>query len=122
MHSSRYAGEGAGDRENVGKLLDEMREITDRSASFVCVIALVLPGGGTFMYKGFCEGKITGEPKGHGGFGYDPVFFYPSFSKTFAEMALHEKNRVSHRGQAMLAFFCDFDRVLRWFAASPDDP
>jgi XTP/dITP diphosphohydrolase len=118
VYSSRYAGENAGDADNIRKLLKEMRDVSDRSAYFVCVIALAVPGGGTRLYRGSCNGIITLESVGKGGFGYDPVFYYPPLAATFAEIDRKEKNEVSHRGEAMLALRGDFDLVLGWLASS----
>lgn len=120
VYSSRYAGDGAGDADNIRKLLAEMRDVTDRSAYFICVIALAEPGGGARTYEGWCNGAITFEPSGRGGFGYDPVFRYPTLSKTFAEITREEKNRVSHRGKAMIALREDLDGVHEWLAACFD--
>jgi XTP/dITP diphosphohydrolase len=116
VYSSRYAGESASDAENIRKLLEEMKGADDCTASFVCVIAVASPGGGARIYKGSCTGVITFESSGDGGFGYDPVFYYPPLKATFAEIRREDKNRVSHRGKAMLALKADFKKVLRWLA------
>jgi XTP/dITP diphosphohydrolase len=116
VYSSRYAGEGASDAENIRKLLEDMRAAGDRSASFVCVIAVARPDGEVRTYKGSCTGVITFEPSGQGGFGYDPVFYYPALKATFAEISREDKNRVSHRGKAMSALKADFESVLGWLA------
>lgn len=115
VYSSRYAGECASDAENIRKLLSEMQGADERSASFVCVIAVARPGGDVRTYRGSCAGLITFEPSGEGGFGYDPVFYYPSLEATFAEISREDKNRVSHRGKAMLALKADFETVIQWF-------
>jgi XTP/dITP diphosphohydrolase len=86
--------------------------VDDRTASFVCVIAVACPGGGVQIYKGSCTGVITRKSFGDGGFGYDPVFYYPPLKATFAEIGREEKNRVSHRGKALLALKADFEKVL----------
>ena len=75
-----------------------------RTARFCCVIAAALPDGKTVVAQGECEGRIGFEKKGDGDFGYDPLFYYPPFDKTFAEMTANEKNSVSHRGRAVKAF------------------
>ncbi len=116
VYSARYAGEAATDAENIRKLLEEMKEVSDRAASFVCVIAVAGPGGGVRTYRGTCTGVLTCRSSGCGGFGYDPVFYYPPLGATFAEIGTDEKNRVSHRGKAMLALKVDFDEVLRWLS------
>jgi len=103
--SARYAGANASDEEKCARILAEMREVPDdkRSARFVCVLALVCPNGHEKIFRGVCEGRITHESKGRSGFGYDPIFFFEQAGKTFAEMSREEKNRVSHRGQALQA-------------------
>jgi len=114
VRSARYAGENATDQENVEKLLREMEGKSDRRAAFECVISIAVPSGPALTYEGRCEGEITTEPRGEGGFGYDPVFYYPPLGKTFAELAPEEKNRVSHRGQAMAQVAREFDKILKW--------
>jgi XTP/dITP diphosphohydrolase len=114
VHSARYAGEHASDEENNVKLLEAMHGIEDRAASFVCVIAVAVPRGPALIYEGICEGEITRLMKGSGGFGYDPLFYYPPQKKTFAQMPPEAKNRVSHRGQAMTELREEFDKVLLW--------
>ncbi|MEW6113819.1 MAG: XTP/dITP diphosphatase [Thermodesulfobacteriota bacterium] len=103
VHSARYAGEGASDADRIAKLLNEMRDVPEqqRSARFVCALALAWPGGESKMFMGTCEGRITHEPRGLGGFGFDPVFYFPEAGCTFAEMDRQAKNQVSHRGKAL---------------------
>ena len=103
IFSSRYASENAGDEENIKKLLEELKGITDRKARFVCNLALVFPGAHEIIVEGACEGTILDEPRGQGGFGYDPVFFLPELNKTMAELPRQEKNLISHRGRAVKA-------------------
>lgn len=114
VYSARYAGEKATDQENCQKLLAEMDGKKDRSARFACVLSLATPGGPALTWEAFCEGEITTEPQGESGFGYDPVFFFPPLGKTFAELGMEEKNKVSHRGKAMQEFAAEFDNVLKW--------
>ena len=102
--SARYAGENADDRENVKKLLREMRYIVKRGARFVCCLALALPDGSVTLFKGYAEGRIGREPKGPYGFGYDPVFYPKGYDRTFAEMSDREKDSLSHRGKALKEF------------------
>lgn len=104
VYSARYAGENATDKETYEKLLQVMEDVPDdkRTARFVSVVAVILPDGTKKSLRGECVGTIIREPKGEGGFGYDPVFFVPEFGKTFSELTLEEKNRVSHRGKAFL--------------------
>jgi XTP/dITP diphosphohydrolase len=101
--SARYAGEGKTDEEKCLYLLAEMERVPDdqRTARFVCVIALVTPSGGENLFFGTCEGRITRELHGTAGFGYDPIFFYEPANCTFAEMDRQAKNEVSHRGRAL---------------------
>lgn len=105
--SARYAGEHASDEEKCRRLLDEMRDVPDdrRSARFVCVLALAAPDREEKLFRGVCEGIITREMSGSHGFGYDPIFFYREAGCTFAQMSREAKNRASHRGKALLAFF-----------------
>jgi XTP/dITP diphosphohydrolase len=114
VYSARYAGEGATDFENNRKLLDALEGVDQRRAAFECVIAIAVARGPALIYKGRCEGEIARSPKGEKGFGYDPLFYYPTLGKTFAEMSSEEKNRVSHRGRAMTEFREEFDKVLIW--------
>ncbi|MEJ2588013.1 MAG: XTP/dITP diphosphatase [Deltaproteobacteria bacterium] len=114
VRSARYAGEDATDEANNLKLLDEMSRIRDRRAAFVCVIAIAVPRGPALIYEGRCEGMIAERMTGQGGFGYDPLFYYPPEEKTFAQMIASEKNRVSHRGRAMAELKHERDKVLIW--------
>jgi XTP/dITP diphosphohydrolase len=105
VRSQRFAGEGAGDRENIRKLLDALKDkpFDQRKAKFVCVVGVVFPDGREEVFRGECKGYITFSPKGKMGFGYDPVFFYPELNRTFAELSPDEKNKVSHRRRALEA-------------------
>jgi XTP/dITP diphosphohydrolase len=100
--SARYAGPGASSEQRNRKLLAELggKEGADRQAYFVCVIALALQGRCLAVVSGKVDGKILAQPRGSWGFGYDPVFYLPELSKSFAELSAEEKNRHSHRGQA----------------------
>lgn len=112
--SARYGGENAADRDKYLKLLEEMKGKTDRKAAFECVISIAVPYGAALTYEGRCEGVIAKAPAGEGGFGYDPVFYYPPLEKTFAQLSAGEKNRVSHRGRALAELRSEFDKVLKW--------
>jgi XTP/dITP diphosphohydrolase len=103
VRSARYAGPKATDEENVAKLLLELRGVPDdeRGAAFVCHVALADPQQVRLEADGCCRGRIIHEPRGTSGFGYDPVFCFPGFGATFAEVEAERKNRVSHRGQAL---------------------
>ncbi len=102
VHSARFAGSGADDRANNQKLLGEMHGLSgsSRTAHYVCVIALARAGRVSAVAEGRVDGRILEEPRGARGFGYDPLFFYPSLGKTFAELTAEQKLRVSHRGKA----------------------
>lgn len=86
-------------------LLEQMRGIENRTARFVCVIALVREGQKPRLFRGVVEGRLTQEPRGANGFGYDPIFFYPPFGCTFGEADTDAKMRVSHRAQALQKMF-----------------
>jgi XTP/dITP diphosphohydrolase len=104
--SARYAGEGATDEENLQKLLDEVPENGDRRAAYVCALAYVEPGGREEVVHGRSEGTLATEPRGDGGFGYDPAFVpddYPGDNRTMAELTAREKDAISHRGRAARA-------------------
>ena len=114
VHSARYAGENASDEQRCSKVLSEMKGKTDRRAAFKCVISIAVPPGPALTYEGHCEGLITKKPAGSNGFGYDPIFFFSPLNKTFAELTREEKNRVSHRGNALRELRAEFDKVLIW--------
>jgi XTP/dITP diphosphohydrolase len=109
VHSARFAGEGAGDAANNRLLLKELNGIPAgrRQAAFVCVLAFVTPAGHEQVFSGRVGGSILTSERGDGGFGYDPLFLVDGFDRTMAELSLQEKNRISHRGQA-LQLFQDF--------------
>jgi len=114
VYSARYAGEEASDADNVAKLLDAMKDKEDRRASFQCVISIAIPTGAALTYEGRCDGILTREPAGDNGFGYDPLFFFPGFDKTFAQLSMEEKARVSHRGKALKEVTQEMDKILDW--------
>ena len=114
IHSARYAGENATDEQRYLKLLEDMKGKSNRKAAFECVISIAVPTGPALTYEARCEGLITTEPAGSNGFGYDPVFFYPPYNKTFAQITGEEKNRISHRGKALAELKSEFDKVLIW--------
>lgn len=118
VFSARFAGEKATDMENNQKLLSELRDETNRKARFVCVLCVALPRGEYRAFEGMVEGEIALVPKGQNGFGYDPVFYYPPFGKTFAELSVEEKNRVSHRARAFEAFKKELPSILEWLNSS----
>jgi len=102
VFSARYAGPGASDADRVQKLLREMSALNgdDRKARFVCVTTLAQNGRAVAVLSDSAEGVIAKAPKGSGGFGYDPVFFFPQLGRTCAEITREEKNQYSHRGRA----------------------
>lgn len=114
VYSARYAGEHASDADNCAKLLQEMEGQDRRSAHFTCVLSLAVPSGPALTWEASCEGELLREKRGESGFGYDPLFYYPEFGKTFAEVSLEEKGRVSHRGKALREFAAEFDKVAVW--------
>jgi len=114
IHSARYAGENATDEQRYLKLLEEMKGKSNRRAAFECVISIAVPTGVALTYEARCEGLISQKPEGSNGFGYDPVFFYPPYNKTFAQITREEKNRISHRGKALAELKSEFDKVLVW--------
>ena len=114
VYSARYAGENATDRQRYTKLLDEMKGRADRQAVFECVLSLAVPTGAALTYEGRCQGLVAEKPAGSGGFGYDPVFYYPPLKKTFGELSREAKSRISHRGKALGELKAEFDKVLIW--------
>lgn len=102
LRSSRYAGENASDKERVQFLLNKLQDIAEdkRTARFRCVIAIARPHNSIEYCEGKCEGRITFEPVGDNGFGYDPIFFFPELDKTMAELPSEIKNKISHRAVA----------------------
>ncbi|MGD0499742.1 MAG: RdgB/HAM1 family non-canonical purine NTP pyrophosphatase [Bryobacteraceae bacterium] len=107
VNSARFAGRHGDDAANNRLLLEKLRGVSNRGARFVCAIALVEGGRLRGVYRGAVEGVIIDEPRGAGGFGYDPLFYYPAFGCTFGEVAADRKFSVSHRGQAMRAMIAD---------------
>ncbi len=103
VYSARYAGDHGNDPANIALLLENMKDVPDekRTARFVCTVCCTYPDGREIVVSGKCEGKIGYEPKGDGGFGYDPVFMVGD--KSFAELTAEEKDKISHRGNALKA-------------------
>jgi XTP/dITP diphosphohydrolase len=103
VYSARYAGEDATDMQNIEKLLTELKNVPpeEKTAKFVCCMCVCRPDGKTLYVNGESKGLIIDELRGDGRFGYDPIFYYPPFDKTFAELTQSEKNSVSHRGKAI---------------------
>jgi XTP/dITP diphosphohydrolase len=109
VHSARFAGVNATDRKNNQLLLTRLRDVEERSARFVCVIALVRDSALVRTFRGVVEGRILDQARGGHGFGYDPLFYYEPFGCTFGEASDAQKMQVSHRAQALTAMF-DFLR------------
>jgi len=117
VHSARYAadqphlvGNNTDDQANNARLIRELRKIPpeQRTARFVCVIAVARDGQSLKSFRGQAEGLLLDSPRGSGGFGYDPLFYFPSIQKTFAELTPEEKAQYSHRGAA-------FRQFLEWY-------
>ena len=107
IHSARYAGN---DAANNARVLRELEGVANRGARFVSVIALAEAGALVKTFRGEVEGEILLAPQGSGGFGYDPLFFYPPFACSLAEVPLERKHSVSHRGKAL-------DQMLEWLSS-----
>jgi XTP/dITP diphosphohydrolase len=114
VFSARYAGEKSDDRDNVVKLMREMRRVSDedRQARFACCIAFALPDGHVKTFTGYANGTIGRRRKGANGFGYDPVFYPLGHDRTFAEMTDAEKDALSHRGKAMRRLYLFLKKIV----------
>lgn len=112
VHSARYAGPEATDEDNNNLLLRDLGSTAHREARFICVLALSRQGHLVTTTRGVVEGRVLLVPRGHNGFGYDPLFFYPPFNRCFGEMSPEEKFSVSHRGNAIRALCKELPRVL----------
>jgi XTP/dITP diphosphohydrolase len=114
VFSARFAGEGATDEANLAKLLAELEDAEDRRLAYVCALALVSGPGDERVFEGRCEGTLAPEPRGSGGFGYDPAFVPddtgPGDDRTMAELRPEEKHAISHRGRAARALAEYLDR------------
>lgn len=104
VYSARYAGQGTSDSDKINKLLTELQGVSekDRTAAFVCSICCILEDGSMIEVSGKCQGTIAFEPKGEGGFGYDPVFIVDG-GASFAQLSDSDKDKISHRGNALRA-------------------
>ena len=100
VDSAHYSGE-RDDEKNLQKVLTGLKDEQDRRAFYKAVICMVWDGE-VYYFEGICEGKITEEKRGEGGFGYDPIFIPDGYEQTFAELPLSEKNKISHRGNAVM--------------------
>lgn len=115
IYSARFSGPDAGDESNNRLLLERLRGARNRAARYVCVIALAEHGELLGAFRGEAAGEILEQPRGTGGFGYDPLFYYPDFGCTFAEVPAERKFEVSHRGRA-------FRSLLAWLEANRSRP
>lgn len=117
VRSARYAGEGAGDEENLALLLRELAPANDRSVAYVCAMAYVGADGTELVREGRCEGTLAAAPRGSGGFGYDPAFVPRDTgagdARTMAELGPDEKHAISHRGRAARALAAEIGGMLR---------
>jgi XTP/dITP diphosphohydrolase len=109
VYSARFSGPHATDEANNRLLLETLRGVTDRGARFVCKIALVEGARVVGVFHGAVEGAILEEPRGSGGFGYDPLFYCPAFGCTFGEATGERKFSLSHRGQAVRAMLASLE-------------
>jgi XTP/dITP diphosphohydrolase len=114
VHSARYAGPQATNSQRIEKLLGELRDKTgpERAAYFVCAIAVAERGRAMAIVTDRVDGEILEEPRGSGGFGYDPVFYFPALERTFAELPAEEKNQRSHRGKAFRRLLAALSSML----------
>lgn len=103
VHSARFGGEGLSDGDRRRLVLEALRDAnsSSRRARFVAALVLMLPSGEAVEAVGECQGEIAAEERGYGGFGYDPIFFYPPLGCTFGELPLAKKEQVSHRAEAL---------------------
>ncbi|MBW4561160.1 MAG: RdgB/HAM1 family non-canonical purine NTP pyrophosphatase [Mojavia pulchra JT2-VF2] len=110
VYSARY---GKTDAERIARLLRELGNEVNRQAQFACAVAIARPDGAIALQsEGVCRGEILHAPRGHGGFGYDPIFYVPQKQLTFAEMSPELKRSISHRGRAFTALLPQLDTVL----------
>jgi XTP/dITP diphosphohydrolase len=112
IYSARFAGEHATDQANNDLLLDRMGDATDRRARYVCALAIVIRGEVAEVFRGEMEGEILPAPRGKAGFGYDPLFYYPPFGLTLAEVDVERTFGESHRRRAL-------DQLFAWLSAAP---
>jgi len=113
VYSARYGGEGLDDAGRRMLLLNTMRGMPSRAAHFTCAVACAFPNGDTLTAEGRVDGTIAYASMGDGGFGYDPVFFYPDKAKTFAQLTAEEKSEISHRGRALREFSEKLETYLK---------
>lgn len=111
VYSARYGGDKAhNDVQRYELLLDEMKDKTDRRAQYVSAICCLFPDGTEICTRGECPGELLTEPKGTGGFGYDPIFYVPDEGVTMAQLSLQRKNKISHRAIALDKFYRELEK------------
>ena len=105
LYSARYAGDGTTPDQGMDKLLENLKAYApeEKTAHFISCIVLIEPDGTQRAFYGRCDGFITDKKIGDGGFGFDPIFYFPEYKKTFAQLTADEKNSVSHRRKALMA-------------------
>ncbi|MFN2613163.1 MAG: RdgB/HAM1 family non-canonical purine NTP pyrophosphatase [Solirubrobacterales bacterium] len=117
VRSARYAGEGAGDEQNLAKLLGALAGATDQRLAYVCALVYIDADGEEELFEGHCEGTLAPVPRGDGGFGYDPAFIPddtgPADKRTMAELSPAEKHAISHRGRAARALAAHLESTSR---------
>lgn len=101
IYSARFCGRHGDDEANNRLLVEKLRNTKQRSAHYTCAVSLVLPDGTEYHAEGYLHGEIVDEPRGNGGFGYDPYFYLPAYGCTAAELSAEEKNKISHRAEAL---------------------
>jgi XTP/dITP diphosphohydrolase len=114
VYSARYSGEDSTDEKNCDKLINALKGVENRRAHFQCVLSIAVPSGPALTYEGRCDGVIIDEKRGDNGFGYDPIFYFEKFGKTFAELSMEEKNKVSHRGKALAEIKAEAGMIKKW--------
>ncbi|WP_026572269.1 XTP/dITP diphosphatase [Bacillus sp. UNC438CL73TsuS30] len=114
IYSARYAGEHKNDQDNIDKVLFELKDVPEeeRKARFYCALAVAVPNQETMTVSGTCEGRILTERKGTHGFGYDPIFYVPNLGLAMAELPSEEKNKISHRANALKKLDTVLDSIL----------
>ncbi|WP_307290752.1 XTP/dITP diphosphatase [Bacillus sp. SORGH_AS_0510] len=114
IYSARYAGEQKNDQNNTNKVLAELENVPEekRTARFYCALAVAVPGHKTSTVSGTCEGRILKEQRGTNGFGYDPIFYVPDKGLAMAELSSDEKNKISHRANALKKLDSILDSIL----------
>lgn len=114
IFSARWSGRHGEDKANLELLLSQLHDMPpeQRSAAFVCAAVLLIPGGGTYLGNGVMGGRLTSEPRGKNGFGYDPIFIADGYEVTNAQLSAAEKNAISHRAKAFTQIAAQLDAIL----------